>query len=867
MLKSVDGTAKQMMTNAQALLQLAQNVSLFALVVLAYASIRRHAVRFGPTVESLFLGTVFGLATILSMTLPIHLAQGVFIDSRTITTGLAALFGGPIAGLAALVISASYRLWLGGIGVIPGLAALALATMLGTAFFLSLQRRRQKLSFASLTLFSLLLGGIVPVPLLLLPEPDLIQAFVQTAMIPLIISTVIGAVLFGTMLLNEDQRTQLQHDLADQTDTLKLIIDSMGDGLIVADPDGRFRLFNPAAERITGIGRIDASPSDWPLLYALYQLDGVTRLPAREVPLTMALHGQATDEVEIILRSDITAPDKTLSVNGRPMRDSAGRVRGGLMVFRDVSERKAAEAALRESEERYRFLADHATDMITRLSLTGERLYVSPACLDLVGYHAAELVGTRCADFVDPDDLPKVQAILANLASGATLRNTAVYRMRHRDGRPVWVHTTFRVIVDEKGMPSEILGLVRNFTDRKEFEDRLAAAKDQAEAANRAKSEFLAMMSHEIRTPMNGVIGMSGLLMDTKLSDEQLSYVKAVRESGEALLGILNDVLDYSKLEAGRLELEHIDVNLIGLIDSVITLLRPRAVTKGLDLRLELAVDLPAAILTDPNRLRQILFNLIGNAIKFTEKGHVTVSVSHLAAGAGASDLRIEIVDTGIGIPPKTQGKLFDRFIQGDPSITRKYGGTGLGLAICKQLVTVMHGEIGFTSTLGQGSTFWFTIRCQLGAVPLVSALPALPAVSPQAGRQATRVLLAEDNHINQLLITSMLGKLGFEVELANNGLEALAAVQRRGFDLLLMDAQMPGMNGIEATMAIRGLDGPAASVPIIALTANAMSGDRDIYIAAGMNDYVSKPIRRPELLAAIDRCLHPVDERAVSAK
>ncbi|MET1028741.1 MAG: PAS domain S-box protein, partial [Dongiaceae bacterium] len=848
----------------------AQNVSLFALVVLAYASIRRQAGRFGPTVQSFSLGIVFGLSAILSMTLPIHLAEGVFIDSRTITAGLAALFGGPIAGLTALVISAGYRVWLGGIGVAPGLVALALANMLGTAFFLSLRRHRQNLRFPSLALFSLLLGGIAPVPLLLLPQPYLIQAFVQTAMIPLIISTVIGAILFGIMLLNEDQRTQLQRDLADQTDISKLIIDSMGDGLIVADPDGRFRHFNPAAERITGIGRVDAPPSDWPSLYALYQLDGVTPLPAQEVPLTMALRGQATDQVEIILRSDPAAPDKTLSINGRPMRDSNGRVQGGLMMFRDVSERKAAEAALRESEERYRFLAEHATDMITRLSLTGECRYVSPACLDLVGYHAGEMTGARCAALVHADDLPKVQAILANLASGATPRNTAVYRMLHRGGRAVWVHTKFRVIADEKGAPSEILCLVRNFTDRKEFEDRLAAARDQAEAANRAKSEFLAMMSHEIRTPMNGVIGMSGLLMDTKLSDEQLGYVKAVRESGEALLGILNDVLDYSKLEAGRLELEHIDVNLIVLVDSVITLLRPRATAKSLELRLELAADLPAAIVTDPSRLRQILFNLIGNAIKFTEQGHVTVSVSHHAAGTAArermatSELRVEIADTGIGIPLAAQGKLFDRFIQGDPSITRKYGGTGLGLAICKQLVTVMHGEIGFTSMPGSGSTFWFTLRCPVGTAPRASV--AISPAASQPGRRTARVLLAEDNHINQLLITSMLGKLGFEVDLANNGLEAVTAVQRSDFDLLLMDAQMPGMNGIEATLAIRGLDCPAAKVPIIALTANAMSGDRDTYIAAGMNDYVSKPIRRPELLAAINRCLHPVEDRAVSA-
>ncbi|MDY0881758.1 PAS domain S-box protein [Dongia soli] len=847
-----------MILDPQILLKLAQNISLFALVVLAYANIRRHLGYFGRVFEGLALGCIFGSTAVLSMIVPINFAEGVFFDGRIISVGLAALFGGPLAGGTALVIAGSYRYWIGGIGWGVGLTSLTAAFLLGASFFIGLRLHRKRLRFSSLLLFSILSSIFIPCLTLLLPAPNLVVTILHTMVAPLMIATFLGTVLFGTMLLNEDQRAQLQRELAEQSQTLRLIINSMGDGLIVADSDGMFRLFNPAAERLAGVGSVDAQPARWPEIYGLYQTDGETPLPMEEVPLFLALHGQATDEVEFMLRPDRAKPGRMISVSGRPMLDNAGQVRGGLVLFRDISERKKSELALRASEERYRFLAENVTDMIGRISVMGLSLYVSPACRDLVGYEPIDLIDHNFIELIDPEDVAKVKDLLACLRDGAVARAAAVYRMRHRDGRLVWVDTTFRLVLDDSGKPSEILYVVRNFNERKEFEDRLAAAKDQAEQASRAKSEFLAMMSHEIRTPMNGVIGMSGLLLDTPLSDEQLRFVRAVRESGEALLGILNDILDYSKIEAGRLELEYIDFDLPALLDSVATLMRPRAKAKGLDLTLMLAPDLPASVISDPARLRQVLFNLIGNAIKFTERGSVTVTARHRNLGAGQIELRLDIVDTGIGIDNIAQGRLFDRFSQGDPSIARKYGGTGLGLAISKQLVSIMQGEIGFSSEAGHGSVFWFTIRCPVGA----AAQPLFPADSPPAEMIEPlvrhRVLIAEDNHINQLLIVSMLSKSGYQVELVNNGHEALSAVQRGNFDLVLMDAQMPGMDGIEATRAIRRLDSAKATVPIIALTANAMSGDRDIYLAAGMNDYVAKPIRLPELLAAIDRYLKP---------
>ncbi len=539
-----------------------------------------------------------------------------------------------------------------------------------------------------------------------------------------------------------------------------------------------------------------------------------------------------------------------------------------LISLYDITERKQAEEALQASELRLRCTLDVATDGLWDWNLSTRQAYYSPSWIRLLGLEDQEIPLNNINDWksrIHSEDLPWVDQALSEHLVGKTASYIIEHRVRHRSGEWKWFSMRGKVVQwDEQSRPLRMMGTMTDITERKLSEGALAAAtrdlekknselaeaRDKALDAAKTKAEFLATMSHEIRTPMNGIIGMTGFLLDTALSDEQREYADMVRRSGEHLLDVINDILDFSKIEAGKLDMEHLDFDVRTTVEDTVALVAERAYAKGLELACLVQSDVPTRLHGDPGRLRQVLVNLLGNAIKFTERGDVVLTVAVGADDeAGASEdllVKFEVTDSGIGLTPGQQAKLFQPFIQADGSTTRKYGGTGLGLAICKKLVEMMGGQIGVNSTAGVGSTFWFTVRCVARPEDVRQAAP-----SP-ASLQSCRMLIVDDHALSRQTLEHQLRGKALACEGAESGAQALdllrnAAERGEPFDLAILDLQMPDMDGLELARRIKA-ESPISSTRLILLTSLGRRGDAKAAQDAGIAAYLTKPIRQSQL-------------------
>ena len=646
-------------------------------------------------------------------------------------------------------------------------------------------------------------------------------------------------------------QAELAHRQSEQLKLLKLAEEMAGVGQWRMDAETLKSTWSDQVYRIYGVTRETFDPNLGDSVEFFHAED-------REAIRSAVMRGLETGEGfrtrARLIRAD--GEERLVEAHADTERGPDGKVASMFGVFQDVTDQHRAIEKVTESERRYRLLASRVTDVIVTYGVDGLVTYVSPSVEAVSGRPPEWLIGRPATSLIHPEDVPALTASFRKFVKGPPewSQRGVTYRGLPRDGEVRWFEARTSIIRDETGRVVEFQDLVRDVTETKRLEQELTDARDRAEAGARAKSEFLANMSHELRTPLTSVIGFSGLLRESAaLPEAERRYVDRIATASEALLGVINDILDYSKLEADAVALEPRAFDPAAMARAAAAMIEGQCETRGLTLSVVVAPDVPPALTGDEGRLRQVTLNFLSNAAKFTAEGGVRLEMSW-----SDGRLRLAVIDTGIGVSAEKIDTLFERFSQADTSTTRVYGGTGLGLSISRRLIEMMGGEIGAESRAGEGSTFWFE-------VPLV---PTEAAKSPdvvQGGPspRGLNILMADDAVANRELVTAILGGMGVALETVTDGAQAVEAARSGGYDLILMDVHMPVMDGLDATRAIRGLEGAVGRVPIIALTANVQPDQVQRCREAGMDDHVGKPIQVAQLLAVISARL---EQRAAAA-
>ncbi len=627
---------------------------------------------------------------------------------------------------------------------------------------------------------------------------------------------------------------------------LAALVESTDDAIVTKDLNGIIQSWNAGAQRLFGYRAEEVSGRPITMLLP-------PELHHEENHIQQRLETNEPIEHFETVRLAKDGQRITVSLTVSPIKDGAGKIIGASKIVRDITQRKQIMESLKDSEQRFQDVVIASADWVWEINEKGRYTYASRSVEQILGYTVDEILGKSPFDLMTTGDAAvRIRQKYLEIAAGKEPFRNFATPCRHKDGTVRHLLTNGIPIMDQQGNLLGYRGIDRDITDLKLVEEELARAKAAAEAANLAKSDFLANMSHEIRTPMNAVMGMAQLLEKEPLSPDQGEMVGQIRTAGRSLMGILNDILDYSKIEAGQLRIELRPFALQPLLNQLDSLLGSAARDKGLTLKINVTAAVAQSLLGDSLRLEQILLNLMGNAIKFAEQGEITLLIKPVKSTGMTTRLRFQVSDNGVGIAPDTLALLFQPFSQADNSISRRFGGTGLGLSICKRLVDLMEGTIGVESVEGVGSTFWFELPFGQASEGTSRPLPTPKELSAAGQRlSGQRILVVDDNGINRELLARALKREGAEVTRANDGLQALTQLRAECFDAVLMDIQMPVMDGLTATRAIRQ-DLGLTELPVIAVTAGVLPEERQKALDAGVNGFLPKPVDLEEMVTLL---------------